>query len=83
MIINQRKISVTGATGQQGGALARLLLQKNIKCMHLLEILNHAAQYLRNKGANIVKGDLDDSKSLEQGRLHISNGNCCFRTEDV
>jgi uncharacterized protein YbjT (DUF2867 family) len=25
-----------------------------------------AAQYLRNKGANIVKGDLDDSDSLEQ-----------------
>jgi uncharacterized protein YbjT (DUF2867 family) len=25
-----------------------------------------SAQYLRNKGANIVKGDLDDSKSLEQ-----------------
>jgi uncharacterized protein YbjT (DUF2867 family) len=28
MVINQSKILVTGATGQQGGALARLLLQK-------------------------------------------------------
>jgi uncharacterized protein YbjT (DUF2867 family) len=28
MVVNQRKILVTGATGQQGGALARLLLQK-------------------------------------------------------
>jgi uncharacterized protein YbjT (DUF2867 family) len=35
--------------------------------MHLFEILKSpAAQYLRNKGANIVKGDLDDSDSLEQ-----------------
>jgi uncharacterized protein YbjT (DUF2867 family) len=36
MVNSQRKILVTGATGQQGGALARLLLQKNIKYM-----LNH------------------------------------------
>jgi uncharacterized protein YbjT (DUF2867 family) len=28
MVANQRKILVTGATGQQGGSLARLLLQK-------------------------------------------------------
>ena len=28
MVANKRKILVTGATGQQGGALARLLLQK-------------------------------------------------------
>jgi GDP-D-mannose dehydratase len=41
MVNSQRKILVTGATGQQGGSLARLLLQKNIKYMPLLEILNH------------------------------------------
>jgi uncharacterized protein YbjT (DUF2867 family) len=42
MVANQRKVLVTGATGQQGGSLARLLLQKkNIKFMHLHEILNH------------------------------------------
>jgi uncharacterized protein YbjT (DUF2867 family) len=34
-------ILVTGATGQQGGSLARLLLEKNIKYMSLHEILNH------------------------------------------
>ena len=31
MVNSQRKTLVTGATGQQGGSLARLLLQKNIK----------------------------------------------------
>jgi GDP-D-mannose dehydratase len=40
MVNTQRKILVTGATGQQGGSLARLLLKKNIKYMHLHEILN-------------------------------------------
>jgi uncharacterized protein YbjT (DUF2867 family) len=66
MVINQRKILVTGSTGQQGGSLARLLLQKK----HMVYALTRntqssAAQDLRNKGANIVKGDLDDSDSLE------------------
>ena len=28
MVTNQRNILVTGATGQQGGSLTRLLLQK-------------------------------------------------------
>jgi len=40
MIANQRNILVTGATGQQGGSLARLLLKKNINYMHLHEIPN-------------------------------------------
>ena len=66
MVINQRKILVTGATGQQGGSLARLLLQKKHKVYALTRnTQSAAAQDLRNKGANIVKGDLDDSDSLE------------------
>ena len=36
MVSNQRKILVTGATGQQGSSLARLV----IEYMHLHEILN-------------------------------------------
>jgi GDP-D-mannose dehydratase len=40
MVTNQRNILVTGASGQQGGSLARLLLQKSIKYMHLHEIPN-------------------------------------------
>src|ERR671926_1531853 len=67
MVSSQRKILVTGATGQQGGSLARLLLQKKYKVYALTRnTQSSAAQDLRNKGANIVKGDLDDSDSLER-----------------
>jgi uncharacterized protein YbjT (DUF2867 family) len=67
MVANQRKILVTGSTGQQGGALAKLLLQKKHKVYALTRnTQSYAAQDLRNKGANIVKGDLDDSGSLER-----------------
>ena len=65
MVANQRKILVTGATGEQGGALARQLLQKKHKVYALTRnIHSPAAQDLRNRGANIIKGDLDDSDSL-------------------
>ena len=67
MVANQRKILVTGATGQHGGTLARLLLQKKHKVYALTRnTQSPAAQDLRNKGANVVKGDLDDSDSLER-----------------
>ncbi|HJR49373.1 MAG TPA: NmrA/HSCARG family protein [Nitrososphaeraceae archaeon] len=66
MVANQRTILVTGATGQQGGSLARLLLQKEHKVYALTRnAQSSSAQDLRNRGANIVKGDLDDSDSLE------------------
>ena len=66
MVANQRNILVTGATGQQGGSLARLLLQKKHK-VHALtrNTQSTAAQDLRNRGAKILKGDLDDSDSLK------------------
>jgi len=67
MVANQRKILVTGATGQQGGSLARLLLRKKHKVYALTRnTQSSAAQDLRNRGANIVKGDLDDSDSLQR-----------------
>jgi len=67
MVANQRNILVTGATGQQGGSLARLLLQKKHK-VHALtrNTQSTAAQDLRNRGAKILKGDLDDSDSLKR-----------------
>ena len=61
------KILVTGATGQQGGTLAKLLLQKNHKVYALVRnIQSPAAQELKNEGANLVKGDLNNLDSLEQ-----------------
>jgi uncharacterized protein YbjT (DUF2867 family) len=41
MVMAQRKILVTGATGQQGGALAKLLLQKNHKVDALVRNTQH------------------------------------------
>ncbi len=60
MVSNQRKILVTGATGQQGSSLARLLLRKKYTVYALTRnTQSAAAQDLRNKGAIILKGDLD------------------------
>jgi uncharacterized protein YbjT (DUF2867 family) len=74
MVANQRKILVTGATGQQGGTLARLLLQKKHKVWALTRnTQSPAAQDLRQKGANIVKGDLDDSDSLERAVKNVQS----------
>jgi uncharacterized protein YbjT (DUF2867 family) len=74
MVANQRKILVTGATGQQGGSLARLLLQKKHKVYALTRnTQSSAAQDLRNKGANVVKGDLDDSDSLERAAKDVDS----------
>lgn len=74
MAANQRKILVTGATGQQGGSLARLLLQKKHKVYALTRnTQSSAAQDLRNKGANVVKGDLDDSDSLERAAKDVES----------
>lgn len=66
--MNQRNILVTGATGQQGGSLARLLLQKKHKVYALTrskDTPSSAIQDLVNRGANIVRGDLNDPDSLE------------------
>jgi uncharacterized protein YbjT (DUF2867 family) len=61
------KILITGATGQQGGTLAKLLLQKNHKVYALVRnIQSPAAQELKKIGANLVKGDLNNLDSLEQ-----------------
>src|SRR3954470_11951905 len=74
MVNSQRKILVTGATGQQGGALARLLLQKKHKVYALTRnAQSPAAQDLRNKGANIMKGDLDDSDSLKSAVKNVES----------
>lgn len=59
-------ILVTGATGKQGGAVARQLLSRG----HRVRIMTRkpqgeAAQALSKLGAEAAQGDLDDSKSLE------------------
>ena len=76
MVANKRKILVTGATGQQGGALARLLLQKKHEVYALIrntEQESPKAQNLRNLGAKLIKGDLDNPDSLEQATNGIDS----------
>jgi len=76
MVSNKRKILVTGATGQQGGALARLLLQKKHEVYALIrntEPESPKAQNLRNLGAKLIKGDLDNPDSLEQATNGIDS----------
>jgi uncharacterized protein YbjT (DUF2867 family) len=59
-------ILVTGATGQQGGSTTRHLLAKGWRVRALSRDSNQpAAQALRQAGAEVVQGDIDDHASLE------------------
>jgi len=74
--MTSRKILVIGATGQQGGSLARILLQKKHKVYALTrgrEAQSSAAQDLVNKGAIVVKGDLNDPDSLRHAVKDIES----------
>lgn len=60
-------ILVTGATGQQGGAVARHLLSRGYKVKALTrKPESGAASALSRLGAAMVQGDLDDPASLER-----------------
>lgn len=63
----QSLILVTGATGQQGGAVAHELLAKGYKVRAMTRKPEAApAQALRRLGAEVVAGDFDDAGSLER-----------------
>jgi uncharacterized protein YbjT (DUF2867 family) len=60
-------IVVTGATGQQGGTVARRLLAKGWKVRALTrELSKPAAQALASAGAEVVQADNDDRTSLDR-----------------
>jgi len=76
IVANKRKILVTGATGQQGGALARLLLQKKHEVYALIRSTKSEspkAQNLKNQGAKLVEADLDKPDSLEKATNGIDS----------
>lgn len=58
-------ILITGATGQQGGALARDLLQKGYKVRAFTRSPEKAAD-LKQRGAEIAVGNFDDRASMEK-----------------
>ncbi|MBD6620821.1 NmrA/HSCARG family protein [Komarekiella sp. 'clone 1'] len=64
----ERLILVTGATGNQGGAIARHLLQHGkFKVRTMVRDPNKpAAQGLQQAGAELVQGDFNDRASLDR-----------------
>ena len=61
----KRNVLVTGATSQQGGAVARALLSRG----HRVRVLTRrpdsdAAWQLMSAGADLVAGDLGDTASV-------------------
>lgn len=62
----KNSILVVGATGAQGGSVARALLNRGVFNVRALtrKTDSPAANALREAGAEIVKGDLDDPASL-------------------
>lgn len=63
----QRPVLVSGATGNQGGAVARYLLERGFGVRALTRDPNKpAARALAERGAEVVKGDLEDRSSLDR-----------------
>jgi len=69
-------ILVTGATGQQGGAVARALLTKGQK-VRVMTRTPAKASALAKAGAEVVKGNLTDALDL-QAALHGKEIRDCF-----
>ena len=66
--MNTKMILITGATGQQGGAVARHLLKKPGFAVRALtrDSTKPAARALAQAGAEVVRGDLDDPASVSR-----------------
>jgi uncharacterized protein YbjT (DUF2867 family) len=64
--MNNKIIAVTGATGQQGGAVAQKLLAEGWKVRALTRDPNKpAAQAVAQAGAELVPGDMDSRSDLD------------------
>jgi uncharacterized protein YbjT (DUF2867 family) len=64
--MNNKIIAVTGATGQQGGAVARKLLTEGWKVRALTrDLIKPAARALAEAGAELVPGDMDSQSELD------------------
>lgn len=65
---NDRLVLVTGATGHQGGAVARHLLRRPGFRVRALtrDPGKEAAKALADSGAEVVRGDMDDRASLDR-----------------
>ena len=68
MASSDRIILVTGATGNQGGSVARHLLQRGkFKVRAMVRDENkHSAQVLKQLGAELIEADFNDRASLDR-----------------
>ncbi|MFP2933577.1 NmrA/HSCARG family protein [Pyxidicoccus sp. 3LG] len=67
-----RSVLVTGATGQQGGAVARQLLQRGHRVTAFVRRVDSpAAQELKSLGAELAVGDFDDVDSIVQAARDV------------
>jgi uncharacterized protein YbjT (DUF2867 family) len=63
-----RLVLVCGATGNQGGAVARSLLDRGFQVRALTrDPQKPEAQALANQGAEVVQGDMEDRTDMERG----------------
>jgi uncharacterized protein YbjT (DUF2867 family) len=63
----ERLVLVAGATGRQGGAVARSLLNRGFRVRALTRDPHKpAAQALAEQGAEIVQGDMDDRSAMDR-----------------
>jgi uncharacterized protein YbjT (DUF2867 family) len=63
----ERLILVTGATGKQGGAVARSLLDRGFRVRALTrDPQRPEAQALTEQGAEAVQGDMDDRSAMDR-----------------
>ncbi|XP_029432317.1 nmrA-like family domain-containing protein 1 [Rhinatrema bivittatum] len=70
----KKLILVLGATGAQGGSVAKALLEDGTFAVRAMtrDPEKAAAKELKQQGAEVVKGDLDDKKSLVTAFTGIS-----------
>lgn len=69
---NNKTILVTGATGQQGGAVSRHLLKQGWAVRAFVRDTNKPnAQALAELGAELVQGDLEDRNSIDQAMMGV------------
>ena len=71
----QRLIVVTGATGKQGGAVARSLLDRDFRIRALTRNPQKPeAQALADRGAEVVQGDMEEDRSAMERALEGAYG---------
>lgn len=76
-----RSVLVIGATGTQGGAVARRLLARDVHVRALTrDPAGSAARSLARAGAEVVRGDLDDPAALDAAVTGVDG---VFSIQDV